>query len=51
MAVAANDLKPGHVIEVDKKLLLVVRVEHRTPGNLRAFVQVEAKDVQSGTKR
>ncbi|MGE0252772.1 MAG: elongation factor P, partial [Dongiaceae bacterium] len=42
---------PGHVIEVDKKLLLVVRVEHRTPGNLRAFVQVEAKDVQSGTKR
>ncbi|TAH32178.1 MAG: elongation factor P [Alphaproteobacteria bacterium] len=51
MKVQANALKPGNIIEVETKLLTVTKVEHRTPGNLRAFVQVEAKDVASGNKK
>ena len=51
MKTQANALKAGNIIEVEGKLLTVTKVEHRTPGNLRAFVQVEAKDVQSGNKK
>ncbi len=51
MKAQANALKPGNIIEIDNKLLTVTKVEHRTPGNLRAFVQVEAKDVSSGNKK
>lgn len=51
MKVQANALKPGNIIEVDGNLLTVIKVEHRTPGNLRAFVQVEAKDAKSGNKK
>lgn len=51
MKVQANALKAGNIIEIETKLLTVIKVEHRTPGNLRAFVQVEAKDVSSGNKK
>ena len=51
MKVQANALKAGNIIEVDGSLLTVTKVEHRTPGNLRAFVQVEAKDSKSGNKK
>jgi elongation factor P len=30
-------------------LFLVTEVEHRTPGNLRAFVQVKLRDLKSGS--
>jgi elongation factor P len=38
------------VIDYDKKLYVVVKHEIRTPGNLRAFNQVEMKDVKTGIK-
>ncbi len=44
----AIDLRPGTALRVDNKLFVVHTFEHRTPGNLRAFVQVKLKDVTTG---
>lgn len=44
----ATDLRPGYACRIDGKLYVITKFEHRTPGNLRAFVQVKLKDVQSG---
>lgn len=43
----AGDLRPGMAVSMDGRLCVVVKVEHRTPGNLRAFVQAKFKDVIS----
>jgi elongation factor P len=50
MKVDGSAVRSGMVIEYENKLWLVVKHEIRTPGNLRAFNQVELKDVKSGTK-
>lgn len=50
MKVQANTVRPGHVIEHNNKLWVVTKIQIRTPGNLRAFIQVEMKDVRSGNK-
>lgn len=44
----ATDLRPGAAIRLDGKLYVVTKFEHRTPGNLRAFIQVKIRDVLSG---
>ena len=41
-------MRPGLAVKQDGKLMVVVKYEHRTPGNLRAFCQVKMKDVQTG---
>lgn len=41
----AIDLRPGLGVRIDGKLCVVTLTEHRTPGNLRAFVQLTYKDV------
>lgn len=41
----ATNLRPGQGIKLDGKLFVVTGIEHRTPGNLRAFVQLKIKDV------
>ncbi len=41
----ASNLRPGQGIRMDGKLFVVTNIEHRTPGNLRAFVQLKIKDV------
>jgi elongation factor P len=35
-------------IQMDGRLFVVTEFEHRTPGNLRAFIQIKIKDVNSG---
>lgn len=50
MRIDGSAVRAGMVIEYEGKLCLVVKHEIRTPGNLRAFNQVELKDVKSGTK-
>ncbi|MCB2113518.1 MAG: elongation factor P [Parvularculaceae bacterium] len=50
MKIAGNAIRQGMVIMYKEKLCVVTRTEHRTPGNLRSFNQVEMQDVQSGTK-
>lgn len=44
----AIDLRPGYGIKMDGKLWVVVNYEFRNPGNLRSFVNVKFKNVQTG---
>jgi len=50
MKIDGSAVRAGMVIEYENKLMLVVKHEIRTPGNLRAFNQVEMRDVKSGIK-
>lgn len=41
----ATNLRPGQGVRIDGKLFVVTGIEHRTPGNLRAFIQLKIRDV------
>jgi translation elongation factor P/translation initiation factor 5A len=41
-------LRPGMIIKHNDQLHLVFKVEHRTPGNLRAFIQAKLRNLKSG---
>ncbi|MEZ4823206.1 MAG: hypothetical protein R2942_12660 [Ignavibacteria bacterium] len=43
-----SDLKTGVIINYNNDLHSIVSVEHRTPGNLRAFYQVKMKNLKNG---
>jgi elongation factor P len=43
-----SDLKTGLIINFNNDLHSVVSVEHRTPGNLRAFYQVKLRNLKNG---
>jgi len=43
-----SDLKNGIVIKFNGELHSVMTVEHRTPGNLRAFYQVKMRNLKNG---
>jgi elongation factor P len=45
---SANDLRKGRVIRYNGEPQLVMEVVHRTPGNLRAFVQAKLRNLKSG---
>lgn len=45
----ANDLRPGMVIKFNNELHSVLNATHRTPGNLRAFVQVKMRNLRNGS--
>ena len=49
MAIPATQLRPGMVIKHNNDLHSVTRVEHRTPGNLRAFIQAKLRNIRSGS--
>ena len=44
----ANDVRKGHVIIWEGRPCRVMDFQHRTPGNLRAFVQIRFRDLISG---
>ncbi len=44
----ANDLRPGMIIKHNNELYSIHKAEHRTPGNLRAFVQARMRNLRSG---
>lgn len=44
----ATDLRGGLGIKMDGKICVLNKVEHRTPGNLRAFIQIQYRDVSTG---
>lgn len=50
MKLNANSIRPGNVLEHQGKLWRVARTMHTMPGKGGAFVQVEMRDVMSGTK-
>jgi elongation factor P len=47
--ISATQLRPGMVIIFNKDLFSVFKMEHRTPGNLRGFVQVKMRNFKTGT--
>lgn len=48
MAIPATQMRPGMIIKHNDKLHSVFTVEHRTPGNLRAFIQAKLRNLESG---
>jgi elongation factor P len=48
MAVSANDIRRGMAILHNNEVNVVLDVQHRTPGNLRAFVQASLRSVRTG---
>jgi elongation factor P len=44
----ANDMRPGMVIRHNGELFSIHKAEHRTPGNLRAFVQARMRNLRTG---
>src|SRR5256885_16994182 len=45
---AANDLRKGMAIKYNGNTAIVLDVQHRTPGNLRAFVQAIIRYINTG---
>ncbi len=41
-------MRPGMIIKHNDQLHLVFKVEHRTPGNLRAFIQAKLRNLRIG---
>ena len=47
--ISATQLRPGMVIKFNNDLYSVFSMTHRTPGNLRGFVQVRMRNLRSAT--
>jgi elongation factor P len=45
---AANDMRRGMAIDYNGDICVVLDVQHRTPGNLRAFVQASLRSIRTG---
>jgi elongation factor P len=44
----ANDLRRGMAINYNGEITVVLDMQHRTPGNLRAFVQASLRSLRTG---
>src|SRR5579885_2358958 len=44
----ANDLRRGMAIDYNGDICVVLDMQHRTPGNLRAFVQATIRSIRTG---
>src|ERR1700761_8648957 len=47
--IPATQLRPGMVVKFNNELYSVFKMEHRTPGNLRGFVQAKMRNFKTGT--
>ncbi|MDB6053735.1 MAG: efp, partial [Verrucomicrobiales bacterium] len=45
---SANDLRKGMAINYNGDIAVVLDTQHRTPGNLRAFVQATIRSIKTG---
>lgn len=50
MKISAFDIRPGNLLEYEKGLWRVAKAEHVKPGKGGAFMQVEMKNIETGTK-
>jgi len=46
---SATQLRPGMVIKFNNELYSIFSVNHRTPGNLRGFVQAKMRSLRTGS--
>jgi elongation factor P len=44
----ATEIRKGQIIEHEGKLLLITTYEHKTPGNLRAIINIKTRDILTG---
>ena len=51
MKISANEIKVGNILEFENKLWKVLKFERTKPGKGGAYVQVELKDINAGTKK
>ncbi len=47
--IAATQLRPGMIVKFNNELHSVFSMVHRTPGNLRGFVQAKMRNIRSGS--
>jgi elongation factor P len=47
--ISSTQLRPGMVIKFNNELYSIFSVTHRTPGNLRGFVQAKMRSLRSGS--
>ena len=47
--IAATQLRPGMIVKFNNELHSVFSMVHRTPGNLRGFVQAKMRNLRSGS--
>ncbi len=47
--ISATQMRPGMVIKFNNDLYSIFSVVHRTPGNLRGFVQAKMRNLRSGS--
>ena len=47
--ISSTQMRPGMVVKFNNDLFSVFSVDHRTPGNLRGFVQAKMRNLKSGT--
>lgn len=47
--IQATQMRPGMVIKFNNELYSIFSVFHRTPGNLRGFVQAKMRNLRSGS--
>ncbi|MFB3778440.1 MAG: elongation factor P [Bryobacteraceae bacterium] len=47
--ISSTQLRPGMVIKFNNELYSIFSVVHRTPGNLRGFVQAKMRSLRSGS--
>lgn len=48
MAATATELRRGMAISYNNDVVVILECQHRTPGNLRAFVQATLRSVRTG---
>ncbi len=48
MAIIANNVRKGMAIKYNNDVCVVLETQHRTPGNLRAFVQMTLRSINTG---
>lgn len=50
MKINGNDIRPGNIIEHKTRLWVATKIQHTQPGKGGAYMQVELKDIRTGTK-
>lgn len=51
MNISGNELRKGDIILHENKLWHCLQSVHRTPGNLRAFMQAKLRNIKDGTQK
>ena len=47
--ISSTQMRPGMVIKYNNELYSIFSVNHRTPGNLRGFVQAKMRSLRTGS--